>query len=222
MTDNATATTTTSPAPAAAPVAAPAAAPTTLINTPGADTASTTTAVSTASTASTTTTVEGDNASKPVDYQFTLPEGIELDETQLTDFKKQAAEAGLSQDRAQGFLAAHVKALQAATQAPYDLWQTTQTEWQNTVKTDPEIGGKNLDTMLSTVAKAIDQVAGTEATKLRQALDFTGAGNNPDIIRFLYRMSKAVSEGGIVMGGKPAGGSKTAAETLYPTQSQAS
>lgn len=160
---------------------------------------------------------------EPVEYtEFKLPEGVQADEKMMSDFKTTAREAGLSQDQAQKLVDLHTDAVKAATDASTQLWYDTQKQWQAEVLKDPEIGGANFEPMKATVAKAIDAVGGEDAEKIRQAFNYTGAGNNPDVIRFLYRLGKAIGEGGAVASGTPTAveAPKTAAEKLYPTQSQ--
>ena len=168
---------------------------------------------------------EGDEAGKntPVEYtDFTLPDGVVPDEQKLAEFKSLASEAGLTQEQAQKLIDTHAATLKSVNDANTQRWYDTQREWQATVMKDPEIGGKNFDDMKTTIASAIDVVGGKDAAAIRQAFDYTGAGNNPDVIRFLYRLGKSIGEGGSVDGGKPAAVEKpkSAAETLYPSQTQ--
>lgn len=166
---------------------------------------------------------EASTEKQPIEYTaFTLPEGVEVDEQKMADFKANAAEAGLSQDQAQKLVDVYTAGLKSANEASTQLWYDQQKEWQQAVMKDPEIGGKNFEPMKETVAKAIDLIGGNEAAKIRQALEYTGAGNNPEIIRFLYRLGSAIGEGGGVDIGKPAAVEtpRSAAERLYPSQSQ--
>lgn len=155
-----------------------------------------------------------------------LPEGVTVDEKLLADFKGIIADAKLSpSERAQKLADMHLAALNAATEASTKLWTDTQKKWADEVRADKELGGSNFDPMRATAAKAIDQLFPNkeEADRVRMALDFTGAGNNPEIIRAFYRAGKALSEGGPVAG-KPtgSGGPKSAAATLYPSMNNAS
>jgi hypothetical protein len=93
---------------------------------------------------------------------------------------------------------------QLVTQAAHKLaddWIATQKAWQEEVQNDPEIGGPNLDSMKSTVAKALDKYGDQKA---REALYLTGAGNNPALIRMMYRMAKDLTESGSMISGGPA------------------
>lgn len=167
---------------------------------------------------------EGDSADKtPVEYEaFKLPDGVQVDEQKMAEFKANASEAGLSQDQAQKLVDVYSAALKSANDASTQLWYDQQKEWQQAVMKDPEIGGKNFEPMKETVAKAIDLIGGDDAARIRQAFEYTGAGNNPEIIRFLYRLGSAIGEGSAVDGGKPAAVEppRSAAAVLYPSQSQ--
>lgn len=159
---------------------------------------------------------------KAGDYKdFKVPDGVKLDEAQLGEFKTTAAKAGLSQESAQEFLNLHTKLVSEAANAPYKLWEKTQGDWKSAVQKDAEIGGKAFADMQTHVAKAIDSVGGKEAAALRDALDATGAGNHPEVVRFFYRIGKLFSEGGPTLGKGPSeqGQAKpSAAQVLYPKQ----
>lgn len=159
---------------------------------------------------------------KPIEYtDFTLPEGVEVNAEVMSAFKEAAAGAKLSQEQAQGFVDMYQKALNEASTKPYEAWRDTQKQWQDTIKADPEFGGAKLEAeTLPAIARAIQQFTpNADAQKaLRQAFSFTGAGNNPEVIRFIARIGKTLAEGTHV-GGSPAGGDggKSAAAKLYPS-----
>lgn len=161
-------------------------------------------------------------AAKITYTDFKLPDGVKLDDATLSDLKAGLSEVGLPQDQAQklidrlGSRFVHADAVKAQLEAPFNQWRETQTEWAGKIKADPEIGGQNFEGMQSTIAKAIDSLGGKEAAAMREALDFTGAGNNPEICRLFYRAAKAITEGTHVSGRPPAG-AQSAASKLYPT-----
>lgn len=164
---------------------------------------------------------EGDDA--PVEYtDFTLPEGSTLDPELRGKFTDILAKSGVSQDDAQALVdlyGGEMKKLADAAKAPYEAWHTLQREWQASVKADPELGGANLEPMKREVAKVIDAISGDpkDAKALRQALASTGAGNNPAVLRFLYRTAQATNEGATVQGGGPTKEGTSLAKTLYPS-----
>jgi hypothetical protein len=156
-----------------------------------------------------------DASNEAVSYaDFTLPDGVEIDGEQLTAAKQMFAADGLSQDRAQAYVDLYTGKLKEATEAPYKLWAETQRAWQDEVRADREIGGAKLAGNLGIAAKAIDRFGGD---RLRQALNISGAGNHPDVIRAFIRIGKAISEDSMVMGRGVAHQSRNRAERLYPT-----
>ena len=122
-----------------------------------------------------------------------IPETFKLDETLSTEFLKVATDANLPKEQAQALLKLHVTQMEAAQQAQLAAWNTTQSDWQNQIKADPEIGGARLPDVLSTCAKAIDEFGTPE---VRKALDETGAGNHPAILKMIHKMAEALVKEG--------------------------
>lgn len=171
---------------------------------------------------------EGDKpADGTVAYDITLPDGFSVDDATMGQFKNLAAEAKLPPETAQKFADLYASRVAEIAQAPYQLWADTQKQWQDAVKTDPELGGKNYD-QTNRACAALFQFGPdnpfvqtkAEADALRQAFIFTGAGNQPDIVRLIARLGATRLEGGPVPGGAPAPQKKSAAETLYPPKEQ--
>ena len=161
----------------------------------------------------------------PEAYEFKAPEidgkPVEVDAEGLSAFQAAAKEAGLTQAQFQalGEHGARVVAQQIARaqSEPYKLWHDTQRAWQDEVKADPDIGGAKLPESLSFSARAIDALGGDA---LRQALNITGAGNNPAIVRAMVRMGRMMADPSSLSVGKPAAGARPvnaeqAARNLY-------
>jgi hypothetical protein len=129
----------------------------------------------------------------------------------------------LSQQQAQKLLDFYTKEVVESAESPYKLWRETQEKWREEIKADPVIGGK-LDHVRATVAKAIDGACDPKlANDCRSAMDFTGAGNNPAIVKAFYQMALKLTEGGAVPAGgpspaaRPGGGQPTSvAAAMYP------
>ncbi len=142
---------------------------------------------------------------KPQSYtDFVVPEGARADGKMSGEFKALAQELGLNQEGAQKLVD-----LYAST---HRQWGETQSQWQNQAKTDREYGGIHLTKSIATAAKAIDAFGGKD---LRAALEQTGAGNHPEVIRFFYRVGKSISEDGLVSA-RSAAASRSPAEIMYP------
>lgn len=160
---------------------------------------------------------EAPKPEEPVKYEaFKLPEGVTLDDAKLGEFSKIAAEAKLPQDVAQKFVDMYSAEVKAISEAPMRAWTEMQTKWQDEVRNDPEIGGKNLDKNLAATKTGLKNLLGEQAQKFFDALSFTGAGNNPDIIRGLIKAAAPHAPASPVAG-RPAGGTKSAGSTLYPS-----
>jgi hypothetical protein len=152
----------------------------------------------------------------PVEYKdLKVPEGIQADSPTLTAFTETAGKLGISQSAAEALIAQFGPEMAKAATGPYKAWAETQNAWVATVKADPEIGGDNFTRMTSTIAKVLDDPRFADPGT-REALNLTGAGNNPALIRTLYRMAQALTEGEHVAGNPPRQ-TKSTAELLYPT-----
>ena len=112
----------------------------------------------------------------------------ELDSEVLSAFGDVAKELDLPQEAAQKVLDKVAPVLQRRqAQAVEEVKE----EWANDSKSDQEFGGESLDANL-TVAKSALDTFGTDA--LKSLLSESGLGNHPEIIRFMYRAGKAISE----------------------------
>lgn len=148
-----------------------------------------------------------------------LPEGVPADDPQLTQFSKIAADHNIPTAAAQELVNMFQTSAQGFVKANQDAWTDVNKTWTKEIEADPNIGGANLHTKtLPAISKMLDSVAGPElGLEVRKALNLTGAGNNPAIVRLFAKMAAAFSEGSYVQGGaasstKPAPG----AEAMYP------
>src|SRR6202789_3286643 len=154
---------------------------------------------------------------KPIEYEaFKLPEGVEMNAEKLGEFSKIAADAKLPQDVAQKFVDLYSSELKALQEAPMRAWTELQNTWRDQVKNDPEIGGANLDKNLATTKAGLKNLLGEGADAFFPALNRTGGGKNPGIIRGLFKAAQSHAPASPVAG-RPASGSKSAGSTLYPT-----
>lgn len=153
---------------------------------------------------------------------LTLPEGFQKDEAHFAQFTEWAKEAGINQPQAEKLIGLHAEAVKQLTESTTRAWEEQNNVWINEVKADKELGGANLTTVKQTIAKVLDNPDLSDP-KFREALDYTGAGNNPAVIRTLYRMAQKLTEGASVAGepaargsnGALAGQSRDLAETFY-------
>ena len=124
-------------------------------------------------------------------------DGLKIDkkDPSFNEFANITKKHGLKQDAAQEYVDLYAKTVKSAADKPYQIWRDTQKGWQDEVMADSELGGQNFDNVRRVVGTALQEYGDPG---VKSALDFTGAGNNPAIIRTFYRMAKALAEPGPV------------------------
>lgn len=146
-----------------------------------------------------------------------FPEGLTVDEDMSKSFLEVMNDAALSPaDRAQKLVDLQASLATKMAEETQKAWDTMQTEWQNQVRSDPEIGGDKLAPALGEIAKLVDKYGSSE---LRQVMDLTGAGNHPEVIKFLHKIAKDLGEGGPVLGAPPRA-TASLADRLYPSMTK--
>lgn len=160
-------------------------------------------------------------AGAPEKYEdFTAPENFEIDKEALGEALPLFKELGLTQAQAQKLVDFYAKTSAKSSADLAQFVEDTQKKWVDEVNADPEIGGSKLGQVKATISKMLDGLGDRKlATSFREAMDMTGAGNNPAFIRVLYQLSRQVTEGAHVSG-EPRGGAgskpKSAAAAMYP------
>ena len=154
----------------------------------------------------------------PEKYEFKAPEGREFDAEVVKNFSEVAKDLNLTQEAAQKLLD---KMAPIVEQRQIQQIEQVRSQWADASKNDKEFGGDKLVENLSVAKKALDQFGTPE---LRTLLNESGLGNHPDVIRFMYRAGKAISEDKYVgadigKGGKSQPkGFNDLASALYETQ----
>lgn len=144
----------------------------------------------------------------PEKYEFVAPEGVTLDPQAVEQFEPIARELNLTNEQAQKLVA-----LQAGlVKNQHEAWAAQRKTWETEVKTDKEIGGEAFGGNVKAAQRALDQFGTPE---LRAALDSTGMGNHPELVRTFVRIGKAMAEDNFIKGATPSVGKKSAAEVLY-------
>lgn len=150
-------------------------------------------------------------ADAEVVYEFTAPEGVELDKTSTEEFVALAKEAKLPKEMAQKVVDIAIKREAARAEA----FATEVKGWEESVKADKDLGGDKLPETLATCRKAID----LGPPELKDLLSSTKMGSHPAVVKWAYAVGKALSEDKFVPGGSGAKGDKGTAQVLYPNQS---
>lgn len=160
------------------------------------------------------TKTEGEQAKPegaPEKYEFKAPEGREFDPAVLTPFSEVAKELNLSQGAAQKILD---KVAPVIESRQIEQIQALRADWVKQSSSDKEFGGEKFDENLGIAKKARDAFGTPE---LRTLLNDSGLGDHPEVIRWMYRVGKAISEDRFVAGGNTgASHPQTIAQRMYP------
>ncbi|WP_338505145.1 peptidase [Erwinia aphidicola] len=156
---------------------------------------------------------EKDNKAEgaPEAYEFKAPEGSELDEEAVAQFEPIARELNLNQEQAQKLVDLYgSKVMPQLMKQQAEVWQKQIADWGDAAKADKEIGGDKFDANLTRAKQALDKFGTPE---LREFLETSGMGNNPELIRAFYKVGAAMSEDNLVTSNET--GQRSAAEVLY-------
>lgn len=155
---------------------------------------------------------------EPADYSkltFKNPEAI--DQELFKEATDIFGEGKIKGETAQKLVQLQEKAIEKIETKYRDDYQKTTEGWKEESQKDPEIGGKNYETNMSVVAKAVKAFGTPEFKKF---VDDYGFGNHPEFLRFAYRAGLTVKEDSsgatLGLGGNPPSKSGTRAERMYP------
>ena len=161
----------------------------------------------------------------PETYTFTPPEGVTYDPKLIEEVSPIFKELKLDQASAQKLVDVYNKQIGGTQAELLKTVEKTRTDWRAATKADPEIGAKLESVVLPEIGRMLDKLAPEVSKNLRMALDFTGAGDNPAVVRGYYELAKLVNEGTHVVGAAPSihgqnpGGKATPpslAQAMYP------
>lgn len=152
----------------------------------------------------------------PEKYEdFTFPEGFQADKSRLETAVRVFKELGLSQEAAQKLIDLDVAREQEGVKANQKYWDDLKEKWEGEVKADPEIGGDNFEQTNVYAQAALKEFGGE---KLSEALDMTGMGSHPEVIRLFAKVGKAMSDDKFHFGRGGGQEGKSHADILYPNQ----
>jgi hypothetical protein len=142
----------------------------------------------------------------PEKYEpFKVPEGYEIPEEMNTQISEMFKKHGLTQTAGQELVDFYTKNVTEAADGPVKLWQDMQTQWRDENIKGPLGNGKDdlKPEVKANVAKVINSLPADMQGPFKEAMDLTGAGNNPAFVRALNALAQFVTEGKPVGEGKP-------------------
>src|SRR5712664_1533093 len=154
------------------------------------------------------------DASKPEDkpatgapekYEaWTAPEGYELDAGLVEEVSPIFKELGLTQEQSQKLVDFYSKHSLAAADASLKAFTDMRAEWRQSMKTDDTLS-KLADSsgnfgprspLVDTVNRALDGLQNPKlVADFKDAMNLTGAGDNPAFVRVLHALASQVTEG---------------------------
>lgn len=164
------------------------------------------------------TKVNEGEAPKEVSYELKLPEGSYLDAAHIEKVIAFAKSKGLSNEQAQVQLNKDAEDVKAKThEAQVAQIEKNKTEWYSAAEADKEIGGAVFKENAELAKRVVKQFATESFIK---ALDDTGLGNHPELIRVFARIGKEMGEDRLVVPSAQTSGKKSIADIFYPNMAK--
>lgn len=155
---------------------------------------------------------------------FKVPEGYELDAEVAKEAGAIFKSLNLPQDAAQKLVDFYVAKTNDSAQAPIKAYEEIRGQWRKEVVEDPALGnGQDLKPEAKAqIGRFYNAIGAETAAAFKEAMELTGAGDNPAVVRALVAAAKLMTEGTFVRPGgpvtqtAPAGGRPSAAQALFP------
>jgi len=159
-------------------------------------------------------------AGPPEKYELAL-EGVELDASLVSEAEPILRELNLTNDQANALLPLApkimAKAQEATMQQLVDAGAQQRKAWLDAFNADPDIGGAKREETTHLAAKGLDALGYGSDHPFRKALNESGFGNHPDMIRAFRRIGEMVGEDGSFVRSNDGVQVKVdAAKRLYP------
>lgn len=142
---------------------------------------------------------------------FTLPEGMGLDQAVLEQALPIFKEKGFTQEQAQAAVDLYAQDVQARGQEQEAAFSKLVDEWKTQSVNDKEFGGDRFEQSVKIANSALDKFGTPE---LKTLLNEHGVGNHPELIRMFLKVGRLTQEDNH-NGGGPVGEQKDRASILY-------
>lgn len=150
---------------------------------------------------------------------LSFQEGVQVNEGARDEFLGILNNRDLSPaEQAQKLVDLQTRLASEASETGSQAWADMQTQWQDEVRSDPDVGGAKLDGTLASIGKLVEQFGSDE---LRAVMDVTGAGNNIHVIKFCANIARALTEGGAVFG-QPQSSDISKTDRMFPSMAKGS
>jgi len=149
-------------------------------------------------------TAEGEAVA--ADYtEFTLPEGVNLNEGAMKDFVPMAKEAKLTQEQAQKFVDMGGRIIEESVALQEQAHQEQKQEWINASFNHPELGAGRREQYKEAMGYADKAMRAFGDKDLAKTLMDTGLVHNPSLLIYFKKAGQAISEDSLVLPGRGRG-----------------
>lgn len=163
----------------------------------------------------------------PEKYELKAPEGFEVDPDFIDKATPVLKELGITNEGAQKLFDIVQGKVTNAKSEIIDAYETMRDGWRKEMVADKELGNGKDDlapAVKQNIAAAINFLPAELQTPFKDAMNLTGAGDNPAFVKALNHLGKQFREGTPVTPGKPSplgqkppgAGPKSAAAAIYP------
>jgi hypothetical protein len=156
----------------------------------------------------------------PDSYEFTAPEGMEMDQGLADSVTPIFKELNLNQEQAGKLSAAyadHMKAQAEASQAAFSEQLET---WKTELKNDQDFGGDKFEENAGAVSGFLHKTVPADLKDdLLGMLNSTGVGNHPALVKYVHHLSKQFPTGEdnpASSGANPPSRTTSVEERMYP------
>ena len=153
----------------------------------------------------------------PEAYKFEAPKDRPLSDALVAAATPIFKDLGLSQDNAQKLVDFYNKSVDDFTKQQIEGVNKLRTQWMDEIRADKELGG-NLDNVRAEIGRLKERLPEDVRNSFNEAMNFTGAGDNPAFVRAFFKIAQLVNEGRPVAGTNPSpAGQSASGTTQRPT-----
>lgn len=134
----------------------------------------------------------------PQTYSLKMPEGSDENASGIESVTKFATEHKLTNEEAQAVLERDNTLKAAIIEGQKQELVTAQQNWIAQGKADAEIGGEKWDESVALAKRAVDKLGTPE---FKQALNESGLGNHPELLRVFVRAAKLMQDDTLILAG---------------------
>lgn len=153
---------------------------------------------------------------EPIIYDLKLSEESSLDPSVVTEIKEFAEKNKISKEAAQEILTSREKTLENYLAKVESETEKQIVTWGEEVLNDPVMGGQNFETTKTYALNVLNKYGDDS---LREILRESGYGNNPHVVRFLYKLGKSMASDSLVMPKTTGSQEKPIEDYFYGTSS---